>query len=355
MYTKDEVYHQRCLELAQSGLGRVSPNPMVGSVIVFDGKIIGEGYHKEFGGPHAEVNAINSVQDKELLSKSTLYVNLEPCAHHGKTPPCADLIIEKKIPRVVICHRDPFSQVAGRGIEKLINAGIEVSVGTFEKEARFLNRRFLTFQEKKRPFIILKWAETSDGFIDIKRTSTEINLPTWITDELARTLVHKWRTEEQAILIGTNTALYDNPMLNARNWEGKSPIRMILDRTLRLPNNLHVFDTSIPTIIFTEKNVPSKPNIEFVKIDFTKLIDEINSFCYKRQIQSVIIEGGTKLLSTYINNGLWDEARVFKGEITFGDGIKAPVLNEIHDSAVNLYKSELFMYYNSQNHAQQLG
>ena len=217
MYTKDEIYHRRCLELAQSGLGNVAPNPMVGAVLIVNDEIIGEGYHEKFGSAHAEVNAINSVKNQDLLRKATLYVNLEPCSHFGKTPPCADLIIEKKIPRVVIGHRDPFSEVAGKGIEKLINAGVEVSVGAFENEAKFLNKRFLTFHEKKRPYIVLKWAETADGFIDINRSANENNRPTWITDELARTLVHKWRTEEQAILIGTNTALYDNPMLNARN------------------------------------------------------------------------------------------------------------------------------------------
>jgi len=347
MYTKDDAYQQRCLELALNGLGRVAPNPLVGALLVVDNKIIGEGYHEKFGSPHAEVNAINSVKNEELLTKATLFVNLEPCSHFGKTPPCSDLIIEKKIPRVVIGHRDPFSEVAGKGIEKLINAGIEVIVGTFENEARLLNKRFLTFHEKKRPYIILKWAETSDGFIDIIRSSNETNRPTWITDELARTLVHKWRTEEQAILIGTNTALYDNPMLNSRNWNGKSPLRLVLDRTLRLPTNLHIFDSSIPTIIFTEKEAEPRTNIEFITINFNNLIVEINNFCFKRQIQSIIVEGGTRMLSTYINSGLWDEARVFKGEITFGNGIKAPALNKIPASEVNLHKSMLFVSYNT--------
>jgi diaminohydroxyphosphoribosylaminopyrimidine deaminase / 5-amino-6-(5-phosphoribosylamino)uracil reductase len=348
MDTKDELYHHRCIQLALNGLGSVAPNPLVGAVLVVDNEIIGEGFHASFGGPHAEVNAINSVKDSLLLSKATLFVNLEPCSHFGKTPPCADLIIEKNIPRVVIGHPDPFPSVSWGGIKKLKNAGIEVfSDATFTKESRFLNRRFFTFHEKKRPYIILKWAETADGYMDIIRKADNVKAPNWITDEQTRVLVHKWRTEEQAILIGTNTALCDNPRLNARDYSGKNPIRIVLDQHLRLPIDLNVFDQSASTIILTYKEARNKKNLDFIKINFNSLLNEIIRVCNERQIISLIVEGGAELLNTFINNNLWDESRVFIGEMNFNEGVKAPVINKIPSFVESLSNSILKVWYNT--------
>ncbi|HRN42271.1 MAG TPA: bifunctional diaminohydroxyphosphoribosylaminopyrimidine deaminase/5-amino-6-(5-phosphoribosylamino)uracil reductase RibD [Vicingus sp.] len=328
----DEKYLLRCLELAKNGLGNVAPNPMVGCVIVFDGKIIGEGYHQEYGKAHAEVNAIHSVKDKSLLKRSTLYVNLEPCAHFGKTPPCANLIVEHHIPRVVIGCVDSFSEVSGKGIEKLKNAGIDVSVGVLEKESLELNKRFFTFHNKKRPYIILKWAETKDGFIDVQRINeiagqTHIEIDNWITSPLSKQLVHKWRSEEAAIMVGTNTALNDNPQLNVREWKGENPTRVVVDLHDRLPQNLYVFDKSIPTLVFSLTKQEQENNLTFVKINDSKyLIKEILDELYKRNIQSIIIEGGATLLQSFIDLNLWDEARIFVGNRKFTTGLKAPSL-----------------------------
>lgn len=329
----DEKYLLRCLELAKNGLGNVAPNPMVGCVIVFDGKIIGEGYHQEYGKAHAEVNAIHSVKDKSLLKRSTLYVNLEPCAHFGKTPPCANLIIEYNIPRVVIGCVDSFSEVSGKGIEKLKTAGIEVVVGVLEKESLELNKRFFTFHNKKRPYIILKWAETKDGYIDVERINeiagqTNNEVDNWITSPLSKQLVHKWRSEEAAIMVGTNTALNDNPQLNVREWNGRNPVRVVVDLHDRLPQNLHVFDKSIPTLVFSLTKQEQENNLTFVKINDSKnLIQEVLNELYKRNIQSIIIEGGATLLQSFIDQNLWDEARVFVGNNYFKKGLNAPVLN----------------------------
>jgi diaminohydroxyphosphoribosylaminopyrimidine deaminase/5-amino-6-(5-phosphoribosylamino)uracil reductase len=347
MDSKDVLYYQRCLDLAKNGLGHVAPNPMVGAVIVANGKIIGEGYHNTFGGPHAEVNAIRSVKNKELLKIATLYVNLEPCAHFGKTPPCADFIIENKIPRVVIGHSDPFPNVSGKGIKKLLDAGIKVDVGLLENESKLLNKRFLTFHEKKRPFVILKWAETADGFIDVIRNANDKAHPTWITDELTRTLVHKWRAEEQAIIVGTNTAMFDNPKLNTRDWTGKNPVRMVLDRTLRLNTNLHLFDKSVQTIVFTEKDdANSEKNLTYRKINFEEIEKEIFDECYKLNIQSIIVEGGSKLINTFLKSGNWDEARVFKGTISFGKGVKAPAISILPCNSSDLIQTKLYYFVN---------
>jgi diaminohydroxyphosphoribosylaminopyrimidine deaminase/5-amino-6-(5-phosphoribosylamino)uracil reductase len=326
----DEKYMLRCLELAKNGLRNVAPNPMVGCVIVFDGKIIGEGYHQEYGKAHAEVNAIHSVRDKSLLKKSTLYVNLEPCAHFGKTPPCANLIVEHNIPRVVIGCVDSFSEVSGKGIEKLKAAGIEVTIGVLENESLQLNKRFFTFHTKKRPYIILKWAETKDGFIDLERPFDKLrvtNTNNWITSPLSKQLVHKWRSEETAIMIGTNTALNDNPKLNVREWNGKNPVRVVIDLHDRLPQTLHVFDKSIPTLVFSLTKQGEENNLTFVKINDSKnLIQEVLDELYKRNLQSIIIEGGAKLLQSFIDQNLWDEARVFVGNKYFENGLKAPKL-----------------------------
>ncbi len=319
----------RCLDLAQEGIGKVAPNPMVGSIIVHNNKTIGKGYHEFYGGPHAEVNAINNVADKSLLKESTIYVNLEPCAHFGKTPPCANLIVEHEIPKVVIGCVDTFSEVAGKGIEKLINNGIDVKVGVLEKESLNLNKRFFTFHNKKRPYIILKWAQTQDGFIDVDRSFDSThneNIDNWITTQNSKELVHQWRAEEQAIMVGTNTALNDNPQLNVREVEGKNPLRIVLDLNLRLPQNLHLFDKAIPTLVFNFQKNESHKNLEYIKLETENIITQILSELHQREIQSVIIEGGAQLLNTFIEQNLWDEARVFTGKKEFNKGLKAPIL-----------------------------
>jgi diaminohydroxyphosphoribosylaminopyrimidine deaminase/5-amino-6-(5-phosphoribosylamino)uracil reductase len=346
MDSKDDKYHHRCLELAENGIGRVATNPLVGAVIVADDKIIGEGYHAEYGGPHAEANAINSVKDISLLKKSTLYVNLEPCSHFGKTPPCSDLIIEKKIPRVKIGIRDPFPCVAGKGIEKLISAGVDVEVGFMEKENWFINRRFMTYYEKDRPYVILKWAETADGFIDIHRLQNVNNRPTLINDELTLSLVHKWRSEEQAIFVGTNTALLDNPMLNVRNFSGKNPLRMVLDKDLKIPKQYSIFDRPINTVIFNSVKEENDGNIVYKMIDFSKITDEILKFCFNEKIQSILVEGGAKLHSTFINSGIWDEARVFRADTCFGNGVKAADICHVPKKQKQIGNSILYYYYN---------
>jgi diaminohydroxyphosphoribosylaminopyrimidine deaminase / 5-amino-6-(5-phosphoribosylamino)uracil reductase len=324
-----EQYMRRCIELAQTGFGETAPNPMVGSVIVHQNKIIGEGYHHQFGGPHAEVNAIHSVSDQSMLAESTLYVNLEPCSHFGKTPPCSDLIIRHHIPRVVVANVDPHRLVKGKGIEKLRNAGIEVTTDILCKEGEELNKRFFTYHRKCRPYIILKWAQTEDLFIDIERTPFHPHQPTWITGEDARLMVHKWRSEEQAIMVGTNTAFLDNPRLDVRFWAGKSPTRIVIDRNMRLPQNLHLFDGSIPTLVFTRHLAEDqdKPNVEFITVSFDEYLPEhILGELYRRQIQSILIEGGSKLLNSFIQANLWDEARVFTGNTCFGAGVQAPTM-----------------------------
>ena len=321
-----EKYIRRCLELAKNGLGTTYPNPMVGSVIVCDGKIIGEGWHKKAGEPHAEVNAVNSVKDKSLLKRSTIFVSLEPCSHFGKTPPCCDLIIENKIPNVVVGTVDSNIKVAGNGIKKLIEAGAKVTVGTLETECKELNKRFFTFHEKKRPYVILKWAETQDGFIAPMNKLEQ--KPVWITNNYSRQWVHKWRSEEQAILVGTQTAIDDNPKLNIRDWAGKNPNRIVLDQHNRISKESCIYDNQAKTIIFSAIPKPNKEeNTTFESIDFKQnLAKQILNVLYKHQIQSVIIEGGSQTLQTFIDENLWDEARVFIGNNNFETGIKAPLL-----------------------------
>jgi len=318
-------YMHRCLELAELGAGSVAPNPMVGSVIVHNGKIIGEGFHRQYGGPHAEVNAINSVPDGNLLKTSTLYVNLEPCAHHGLTPPCSDLIIKKQIPKVVIGTVDPFSEVAGKGIEKLKKAGIEVIVGILEEKCRELNQRFFCFHEKKRPYVILKWAQTLDGFIDVDRTPENFGSPTWITGGLALRLVHKIRSQEDAIIVGTNTAEKDNPSLTVRHWPGRNPLRVVLDRNLRLPLSHNLFNGKHKTLVFNSIKTKDDNAVSFVKIDFgSNSINQILGELYNRKIQSVIVEGGRQLIESFFQTGQWDESHVFIGNKFFYRGVSAP-------------------------------
>lgn len=342
----DEKYMQRCLLLAKKGLGNVAPNPMVGCVIVHQNNIIGEGYHQVYGKAHAEVNAINSVKNKELLKESILYVNLEPCAHYGKTPPCSDLIVEYKIPKVVIGCIDSYSEVSGKGIEKLKNAGIDVTVGVLEKESLELNKRFFTFHNKKRPYIILKWAETKDGFMDVDRSTNNLK-DNWITTPLSKKLVHKWRNEEMGILVGTNTVINDNPKLNVREWIGKNPTRIVLDSKNRIPENSNVLDNSIPTIILTKHPKVNQENIKYCLIEKKKsLLTQILDVLYQHEIQSIILEGGKQLLETFVSENCWDEARVFVGEKTFKKGLKATKLEASLYFKENISTDTLYYYLN---------
>ena len=343
----DIQYMQRCLDLAQQGEGKTYPNPMVGSVIVHKGQIIGEGYHRKAGGPHAEVWAINSVADQDMLKESTLYVNLEPCSHYGQTPPCSLLIEQKKIPRVVIGCVDAFSKVSGRGIQQLKAAGAEVLTGVLEQESRELNRRFFTFHEAKRPYIILKWAVTRDGFLDIDRDVTRDNRPTWITNEHARRMVHLWRSREQSILVGSVTALKDNPSLTVRDWNGSHPLRLVLDRDNKLPDHLALFDGECPTLLFCSEKKQDNKQAEKIIIDPREdPVSTILKELYQRQIQSLIVEGGARLLNAFIEKGLWDEARVFVGNQWFSNGIKAPELHQPPLQSEKFGNSEMFMYRN---------
>ena len=346
----------RCLELAQNGMGNVAPNPMVGCVVVKNGSIIAEGYHKEYGMDHAERMAINSVKDNEQLKDSTLYVSLEPCSHFGQTPPCTDIIIDSGVKRVVVATKDPNPKVQGRGIEVLKNAEINVSVGTLEKEAKELNRRFFVYHVKKRPYIILKWAQTLDGFIDAVRKPTDPIAPVWITNELARTIVHRWRSEEQAILIGTNTVEKDNPKLDVREWSGRNPLRVVMDRTLRLSPNSRVYDGSMPTLVFIGNNATASskkatfasiPNMELLTVDFAKgMENQVLKELYERGVVSIIIEGGAMLINSFVKRRFWDEARVFVGNKFFGDGVKAPSFNGQLFSYDQVGDSKLFTYRN---------
>jgi len=330
-----EKYIKRCIEIAKNGLGTTRPNPMVGCVIVHQNNIIGEGFTSAYGGPHAEVNAIASVLDKSLLKSSTLYVTLEPCSHFGKTPPCTNLIIEQKIPNVVIGTLDTNSKVSGKGVEILKNAGCHVTIGILEDECKIHHKRFFLFYNKQRPYIILKWAETKDGFISpgrhyeqkgvisspterLPRRAENVTRndakPVWITNKLSRQLVHKWRAEEHAILVGTTTVLTDNPSLTVRDWTGQNPIRIVIDKDKKIPKDCKVFNTDTATIVISKEDIDFNSNIA----------SQISALLYKKDIQSVIVEGGSKMLQTFIDEDLWDEARVFTGNVTFNEGVKAP-------------------------------
>ena len=318
------------MQIAKNGIGSARPNPSVGAVIVLDDKIIGEGFTSPYGGNHAEVNAINSVGDKTLLKEATIYVTLEPCAHFGKTPPCADLIIKYHIKNVVIGCVDSNSLVAGKGIERLKKAGCNVVVGVLEEACRTHHKRFFTVQDKKRPYIILKWAASKNGFI-APLTKEEVK-PVWISNIYSQQLVHKWRAEEHAILVGTNTVVDDNPSLTIRAWSGENPIRIVLDKNLRIPINATVFDGNVKTIVLTEKSVTSKEleksQLIFEQVNFSEnLAKQVCDVLFRHQVQSVIIEGGLQTLQTFINEGLWDEARIFTGEVEFDKGIKTPMIS----------------------------
>lgn len=316
----DEQMMLRCIQLAENGLGTTYPNPLVGCVIVHNKKIISEGWHRKAGEAHAEVIAIDRVASKEILKESVLYVSLEPCAHHGKTPPCSDLIVHCQIPRVVVGTVDPFAKVNGLGISKLQKEGVEVKTGVLENKCRELNKRFFTFHQKKRPYVILKWAQTANGFMAAANKEQK-----WISNQYSKQLSHKWRTEEQAVLVGTKTAESDNPELNARLWNGNQPVRLVLDKELKLNPGLNLFDRHRRTIVFTEKEKSNQPNLEFLKIRFDENLPHTILYkLYELEIQSVIIEGGRKTLDSFIEMDLWDEARVFTSDEAWNSGIKSP-------------------------------
>ncbi len=366
-YTKDEKFMRRCLDLAVQGKGQTAPNPMVGSVLVQNNFIIGEGFHRAYGEPHAEVNAIGHVVNPELLKNASLYVNLEPCTHHGKTPPCADMILEKRIHRLVIGTSDPNPLVAGRGIKLLRENGVQVTPGILETECKDLNKRFFTWHLLKRPWVILKWAQSADRFIDLERPPGAPIGPNWITSETARTLVHKWRTEEQAILVGKNTVLKDNPRLNVRFWTGKDPLRIVIDRCLKLGRHHHIFDNSQETLIFTEKIpsdsgvvdnhqrrkkttpqviTPGRVKTRYAAIDFDNTAElQMLDYLYKNNIQSLIIEGGAFTLTRFIEKGLWDEARIFTGPAMFKGGVKSPEITGKSKKCLKIGNSLLQIIY----------
>ncbi len=340
-----ETYMQRCLQLARLAAGNVAPNPMVGSILVHNTTIIGEGFHKKYGYAHAEVNCINSVanEHRHLIAASTLYVSLEPCSHYGKTPPCTDLIIEKKIPKVIIGCIDIFKEVSGRGIKKLKDAGVEVITGILEKECVELNKRFFTFYKEQRPYIILKWAQS----IDRKITGNDKRI--YISNEYTNRLVHKWRSEEAAILIGTNTALHDDPLLTARLWKGKNPVRIVIDLNLRLPHSLKLFNKEATTIIFNTIKQEEIENLIFFKLNTENILQQIMPALYNMKIQSVIIEGGAKVLQSFIDAGLWDEARIIENEnLVIYNGINAPVIKQfLIEEKQNYFSDTITIYKNS--------
>ncbi|NNC50219.1 MAG: bifunctional diaminohydroxyphosphoribosylaminopyrimidine deaminase/5-amino-6-(5-phosphoribosylamino)uracil reductase RibD [Flaviramulus sp.] len=332
--TQHETYIKRCIEIAKNGLGATRPNPMVGCVITCNNKIIGEGYTSEYGGSHAEANAINSILDKNLLKQATLYVTLEPCSHFGKTPPCSDLIVKHQIPNVIIGCIDDNPEVSGKGIIKLEEAGCKVTVGVLEKDCKSHHKRFFTFHNKKRPYIILKWAETIDGFIAPE--SKYVTKPVWITNEISKQMVHKWRAEEQAILVGTNTVIEDNPRLTTRDWIGKNPIRIVIDKNEKLSKKHAVFNADAETILVSKNS-----------FDFSKNVaQQICDLLFQKNINSIIIEGGTRTLQTFIDENLWDEARVFKGMVKFKKGVKAPQLKGRLISEENIITDTLKIYTN---------
>jgi len=346
----DKDYMQRCFMLALQGMGAVSPNPLVGCVVVYRDQIIGEGYHQLFGQPHAEVNAIDQVIERygeqaiSLLKEATVYVNLEPCAHFGKTPPCADLLIQYDVKRVVISNTDPFVQVAGKGIGRLKAAGIQVETGLLEQEGAFLNRRFFTRIQKQRPYIILKWAQTSDGYF-----APVLARQQWISGAEAKTLTHQWRLEEDAILVGKQTAMIDNPHLTNRSGRGKNPIRLLIDRQLEVPLSYHIFDDEAKTIIFNELKSGTQENIQYVQMEDMQwyLPQKIAFQLYLMDIQSVIIEGGKNILTQFIDAGLWDEARIFTAPIKWTEGLLAPSIRGKNHQESLIGQDQLSVFMNS--------
>lgn len=337
----DPIYMQRALELARLGLGFVSPNPLVGCVIAYRDNIIGEGWHMQYGGPHAEVNAVNSVQDKSLLHESVVYVTLEPCSHYGKTPPCADLLIRSGVKKVAICNRDINPLVAGAGLQRLRQAGIDVEENLLSVQGQEVNKRFFTFFRLQRPYIILKWAETADGFMAHENFDSK-----WISNELSRKLAHKWRSEEDAVMVGTNTARYDNPHLNTRDWEGKNPTRIVIDRRLRLSEDLNLFDRSQPTLVYNLLRDSAEKNLELIRLSEDNFLKDLFASLYEKKIQSVMVEGGARLLSELIALDLWDEMRVFRSKNRFGKGIASPGVQMNETASEDLLDDRLYIYKN---------
>ncbi|MEP7228652.1 MAG: bifunctional diaminohydroxyphosphoribosylaminopyrimidine deaminase/5-amino-6-(5-phosphoribosylamino)uracil reductase RibD [Ginsengibacter sp.] len=341
--TTDEQYMDRCIQLANTGAGNVAPNPMVGAVLVYDNKIIGEGYHQKYGKAHAEVNCINNVaeENKKFIDQSTLYVSLEPCSHFGKTPPCTELVIENKIKKVVIGCQDIFKEVAGKGIQKLKDAGVEVITGVLENECIDLNKRFFTFHEKFRPYIILKWAQSLNGKIGAAGNERVL-----ISNEYSNRIVHRWRSEEAGILVGTNTALKDDPLLTTRLWNGKNSVRIIIDKQLRLPSTLKVFNNEAKTIVYNLSKNANEENIIHIKIDKEKFIDQVMHSLFEMNIQSILVEGGAKTLQSLIDSDLWDEARVITSEtLVIENGINAPEIKNFILERQEKYDSDLVSYF----------
>lgn len=342
----DALYMKRALQLAALGSGNTAPNPMVGAVLVHNGRVIGEGWHKQYGHAHAEINCLASVAagDRQWIKESTMYVTLEPCAHHGKTPPCADRLVTEGLKKVVIANTDPFSKVNGKGIAMLKDAGIEVQTGLLEQEGRWLNRRFFCMHMLGRPYIILKWAQTSDGFI-----APQSRQPIAITGADTAVLVHRWRTQEAAIMVGTTTAQNDNPMLTARLWQGRQPLRVVLDRKLTLPATANMYNTDAPTWVVNEDKEDQQGHITFVKSTFDdKLLPTLLARLHTASVLSVIVEGGAALLSSFIAAGLWDEARILTATRTLGSGVAAPSLcDAAHAFSTQLGSDHLSLFVNS--------
>ncbi|OJW83660.1 MAG: riboflavin biosynthesis protein RibD [Bacteroidetes bacterium 46-16] len=345
---QDELFVKRCIELAARAKGYTAPNPMVGALLLYEDRIIGEGWHEQYGGPHAEVNCLESVkeEDRKYIAQSTMYVNLEPCAHHGKTPPCAVRLVAEKVKKVVIANTDPFERVQGEGVRILEQGGVDVISGIAAQEGAWLNRRFFTFHTRKRPYIILKWAQTQDGyFAPADRSRLQVS------NERSMQLVHKWRTEEAAIMVGFNTALNDNPQLTARLWEGRQPLRIVLDKKLQIPATHHVFDATAATWIINEQKERLEKNVQWKQMQFgDDLLHDLLSALYGERVLSLIIEGGAKLLSSFIEKGLWDEARVFTGNVSLQDGIAAPLLTSSEPAfETNISGDTLSIYTNKNN------
>ena len=339
---------RRCLELASNGLGATYPNPLVGCVIVYNGVIIGEGWHQRAGEPHAEVNAIRSVKNQSLLPKATLYVNLEPCSHHGRTPPCADLIIEKKIKKVVIGVVDINEKVKGQGVLRLKKHGVEVVTGILEKECQELNKRFITFHEKKRPYIILKWAQSADAYIFPGDDKLQKGKPIWISNNFSRQRVHQWRAEESSILVGKNTVLQDNPRLNTRDFKGFPILRMAIDKNLEIPVARHIYSGKFDSVIFNAKKDLTESRVKFVQLDFSNsIVDQIMEYLFQNNIQSLIVEGGAITLNEFLKAGIWDEARVFCGDMKLRGGIKAPKLHGAVDKEETILNDRLIWHKNN--------
>lgn len=325
----DEKYMKRAIQLAANGNGSVKSNPKVGAVIVHNGRIIGEGFHRKYGEAHAEVNAVNAVKEVSLLPESTMYVTLEPCSHYGKTPPCAELIVRMKIPRVVVGCMDPYPEVAGRGVKILLDAGIEVFTGLLEKEIFDLNRSFMVAHTRKRPYVILKWAQSTDGFID--KIRKDASTPAVVLSSPASMrLVHKLRSEVGAIMVGTRTALLDNPALTVRNWVGESPVRVVLDRMLKIPSDYNLLDGSVLTLVFTAGKAENRNNVEYITIDFGKeVLSQVLDHLYKRKITSLLVEGGSALHNHFIIENLWDEIRIETAPVRLHEGVPAPVVSGV--------------------------